>query len=144
MNLRNLHGLWTNKNTKSAGAELRKFGVTVGIFLGLLGGLFLWRGRNYFSYFFILSAAFLLLGLFMPIALKPIHKVWMGLVMRLGLLMTKVILSILFYLVVTPIGVLARLFGKDFLNSNFDKKADSYWIPKKAVKFEKDSYEKQF
>lgn len=135
----------TIKNTKSAGAELRRFGVTVGIVLGLLGGLFWWRGRNYYFYFLILSAAFLLLGLVVPIALKPIHKVWMGLAMLLGLLMTRVILCLLFYLVVTPIGILARLFGKDFLNSNFNKNAaDSFWIPRKTARFERSTYEKQF
>jgi hypothetical protein len=134
----------TIKNTKSAGAELRRFGITVGIVLGLWGGLFLWRGRDCFSYFFILSAAFLLLGLVVPVVLKPIHKVWMTLAMLLGLLMTRVVLSLLFYLVVTPIGLLARLFGKDFLNLNFNKNADSFWISKGAVKFKRDSCEKQF
>lgn len=130
------------KSTKSERAELRSFGITIGIVLGLLGGLFLWRGKDYFPYFFILSAAFLLLGLVVPIALKVIHKVWMTLAMLLGLLMTRVILSLLFYLVVTPIGLLARLFGKDFLN--LKKNADSYWIPKNAVKFERSNYERQF
>lgn len=50
----------------------------------------------------------------------------------------------LFYLVVTPIGLLARLFSKDFLNLKFNRNADSYWIPKGEVKFERSNYERQF
>jgi len=132
------------KNIKSGKRELRKFGIVVGIVLGLLGVLFLWRGKDTYSYFLILSAAFLILGLAVPILLKPIHKVWMTLAELLGWLMTRVILSVLFYLVVTPIGLLARLSGKDFLDSKFDRNANSYWIPKGTVKFEKSNYERQF
>lgn len=132
------------RNIKSGKRELRKFGIIVGIVLGLLGGLFLWRGRDYYSYFLILSVALLLLGLVVPILLRPIHKVWMTLAILMGWLMTRVILSVLFYLVVTPIGLLARLFGKDFLDTEFEKSGNSYWIPKGTAKFERSDYEKQF
>ncbi len=132
------------KNIKSGRRELRKFGITVGIVLGLLGGLFFWRGRDYYFYFLILSAALLLLGFVVPILLKPIHKVWMTLALLLGWLMTRVILSVLFYLVVTPIGLFGRLFGKGFLDLKFNRNVDSYWIPKAKVKLEKSDYERQF
>lgn len=132
------------RNIKSGKRELRKFGITVGIVLGLLGGLFLWRGRDYYSYFLILSAALLLLGLAVPILLKPIYKVWMTLAVLLGYLMTRVILSVLFFLVVTPIGLLARLFGKNFLDTEFEKSGNSYWIPKERIELKKSDYERQF
>lgn len=132
------------KSTKNGKSELRKFGITVGIVFGLLGGLFFWRGRDYDSYFLILSAALLLLGLAVPILLKPIHKVWMTLAVLLGWLMTRVILSILFYLVVTPIGLLARLFGKVFLDLQFYNSIESYWNLRDKTKKETNDYEKQF
>ncbi len=132
------------KSIKTGKSELRKFGLTVGIVFGLLGGLFFWRGRDYDFYFLILSAALLLLGLAVPILLKPIHKVWMTLAVLLGWLMTRVILSVLFFLVITPIGLLARLFRKDFLDLKFDKSTDSYWISKKEMKSERRNYENQF
>lgn len=123
---------------------MRKFGITVGILLGLLGGLFLWREREYYCYLLILSAVFLFLGIVVPISLGPIHKVWMTLAVLLGWIMTRAILIVLFYLVVTSIGLLMRLFGKDFLNLKFDEDADSYWISKEKVKFKKSDYERQF
>lgn len=132
------------KDIKSGKKELRQFGITVGIVLGLLGGLFLWREKEGYFYFFILSASLLSLGIVVPILLKPIHKVWMTLAILMGWFMTRVILCILFYLIITPIGLLAKLFGKDFLSRKFDKTAGSYWIIRKSSGFDKKSYEKQF
>ncbi len=76
------------KNIKSGRSDLRKFGITVGIVLGLLGGLLFWRGKDSYLYFLMLSATFLLLGLVVPILLKPIHKVWMTLAVLMGWFMT--------------------------------------------------------
>ncbi|MHC4596363.1 MAG: SxtJ family membrane protein [Planctomycetota bacterium] len=132
------------KNIASGKSELRKFGITVGTFLGLLGGLFLWREKEYYFYFLIFSAALLFLGTVAPILLRPIHKVWMILAVLLGWVMTRIILSVLFYLVVTPIGLLAKLFGKSRLNLAFDKSAESYWRFKDNTRQETSDYEKQF
>jgi hypothetical protein len=132
------------KNIKSGRSELKKFGITMGIVLGLLGGFLLWRGKVYYSTFFILSTLFFVLGLTLPVLLKPIQKIWMILAVLMGWFMTRIILIILFYLIVTPIGLLARLFGKDFLNTKFNRNLDSYWIPKKTVTFDKKNYENQF
>ena len=132
------------KNIKSGKVELRKFGITLGIVFGLLGGLFLWREKPYYPYLFALSLFFLFFGLLFPTLLKPIHKVWMGLALILGSIMTRVILSVLFYLVITPLGLISKLSGKDFLDLKFDKSVSSYWISRKNITFEKANYEKQF
>lgn len=132
------------KNIKSDENELRKFGVIVGTFLGLLGGLFLWRGRDYYFYFFILSVVFLVPALISPVILKPVHKIWMTIAILLGWLMTRIILIVLFYLVVTPIGLLTKLFGKDFLDRKFNADTNSYWMPREAFEFDKKNYENQF
>ncbi|MBV6465434.1 MAG: hypothetical protein DYG84_13285 [Candidatus Brocadia sp. AMX3] len=132
------------KNIKSSKKELRKFGITMGAVLVVIGGLLWWRGKEYYSYLFIPSAVFFFLGLIIPFLLKPVHKMWMGLAVLMSWFMTRVILSILFYLGLTPMGFVARLFGKDFLRLKFDKQAtDSYWILKEKGK-DRDTYEKQF
>lgn len=132
------------KNIKSGISELRKFGITLGIVFGLLGALFLWRTKPFYYQMFAISGFFLFFGLAFPIILKPIHKVWMGIALILGFIMTGVILSVLFYLVITPIGLLSRLCGKDSLDLKLDKSAKSYWIQKKKIKLEKSNYERQF
>ncbi len=132
------------KNIKSGKKELRQFGITFSIVLGLLGGLFFFRGKDYYSYFFVFSGAFLFLGLLVPTLLKPIQKAWMSLAVFVGWLVTRVILTVLFYLVVTPIGILARIFGKRFLDTRFNRNVDSYWIARKPAAVERKSYENQF
>lgn len=117
----------------------------MGIALCLVAGLFWWRGRDYYLYLLVISIIFLLVSLIAPILLKPIHKIWMILAILLGWLRRRVILIILYYLIITPIGILTRLFGKDFLDLKFKKNAtDSYWIPRGTFKFDKKNYERPF
>jgi len=133
------------KNIKSGKKELRKFGIIMGTVIGVIGGLLFWREKDYYIYFLGVAAAFFLFSFTITFILKPIHKFWMGLAVLMSWGMTRVILSILFYLGITPISFLARLFGKDFLGLKFNKNnTNSYWIPKERKKFERDSYEKQF
>ncbi len=127
---------------QSSKADLRKFGYTLGIAFGLLGGYFLWRGKSFAFYVLALAAILLLFGFIAPTLLKPIQKAWMTLALLLGWVMTRVILAIVFYLVVTPIGLLLRLSGKDFMNRHFPGKEDSYWLD--HAKREKADYERQF
>jgi len=129
------------KSIKSAKKELRKFGLSIGIALGLLGGLFFLRQKDYYFYFFVFSGVFLLLSLVMPTKLEPLQKIWMGLAVVIGWLISRIILVLLLYLVVTPIGILARMFGKDFLNNKIDLTAQSYWIDR-VPKIE--NYENQY
>lgn len=132
------------KNIKSEKRELRKFGITIGIFVSLIGCLPLLRGMQYSIYFFVISAFFLLFALILPNFLKIIYKFWMTLAILMGWLMTRIILSILFYVLMSPLNLLARLFGKKFLDLNIDQNVQSYWIPKKETRTEKTYYERQF
>lgn len=132
------------KDIKSGKSELRKFGITIGIFLCLLGGLLFWREKDYYFYFLILSTAFILPGLVLPIILKPVHKAWMTLAVLLGWFMTRAILSVLFFLVFTSIKLLALLFGKQFLDLKMDKSKKSYWNYRESKEFKRSEYERQF
>ena len=76
------------KEIKSTKAEVRKFAVTIGIFLGFLGGLLFLRQRDYYFYFFIVSIRFLFLGLLAPGLLRPIQKIWMCLAITIGRFVT--------------------------------------------------------
>jgi len=132
------------RNIKSSKKQLRNFEIAAGIILGLLGGLFWWRQNDCYLYLLLISVVFLLSGLLFPNLLKPIYKVWMLLALLLGWFTTRVILIVLFYGVVTPIGLLAKLFKKDFLNLKSGHNVDSYWIYRQKTKFTKEDYEKQF
>lgn len=132
------------KNIKSEKKDLRNFGITFGVLFGLLSGLLWWKGKDTYTIFLILSMSFFLLGFMLPALLKPLQKAWMTFAVILGWFMTRLILSVLFYIVFTFIGVVARLFGKDFLEMHIDKSKDSHWLYRKQAPFTKENYEKQF
>lgn len=132
------------KNIKSGKSDLRRFGITMGVVLVLLGGVLWWREIDWYGYLFVCTAVFIVLGLAIPAALKPIHRAWMTLSIVLGWIMTRVILIVLFYLVVTPTGWLGKLFGERFLHVKIDPDASTYWIHRKESQAHKSDYEKQF
>ena len=76
----------------------------------------------------ILSIIFLILGLLKSKLLTPLNKIWIKLGELLGRLVAPIVMGIVFFLVVTPIGFIMRIAGKDFLGKKFDKKKISYWI----------------
>lgn len=121
---------------------MRKFGITMAVVLGLIAGLLFWRGREHWVYFGGAAAFFLLFGLVLPAVLKPIHKVWMGLALVMGAVMSRVILIVLFFLAITPIALILRLTGKDLLDKKPGRAASSFW--KDHAPRTKEDYENQF
>ena len=82
----------------------------------------------------IISFLFLLLGLLNSKILTPLNKLWFRFGLLLGKIISPIIMGVIFFLVVTPIGLLMRLFGKDVLNLKLNKKKSSYWIEKVGPK----------
>ena len=132
------------KNIKSGKSDLRKFGITIGLFLMILAGFLFWRGRESFEIFLISGLVLLVLGLTIPVVLKPIYWIWMVLAVILGWIMTRVILTLLFYVVLTPIGVFGRLSGSRFLDLNWDKSENTYWNYRATKQQDNEDYERQF
>ena len=129
---------------KTGRRDLRKFGLLVGgVFIAI--GIFLWlRHRPSHSLLVWIGAVLVAFGAVWPRALKYIYLAWMALGLTLGFVMSNVILVLFFFLVVTPIGLLGRLFRKDFLARKWDKKAESYWIACAKEMKSSESYERQF
>ena len=76
--------------------------------------------------------------------MKPIHIAWMTLAFVMGWFMTRVILSIFFYLILTPMSVVMRLFGKDFIDEKMEPQRASYWKKRDLSKFDPKHIEKTF
>ena len=81
----------------------------------------------------IISIIFLVLGLLNSKLLTPLNKVWFKFGILLGKIVSPLIMGIIFFLVVTPIGILMRILNKDLLNLKFNKKT-TYWIEKNDPK----------
>jgi hypothetical protein len=132
------------KNIKSGTRELRQFGLTIGCAAGLLGAWCLWRGNAWYAFSLVVSGIFFFCAFVVPVVLKPFQKLWMTLALLMGLVVTGVIMVLLFYVVVTPIGLVARLCGKDFLQRKFDSTVSSYWIRRETGETDRKDYENQF
>jgi polyferredoxin len=132
------------RNIKSGKKELREFGLLVGGVLGLIGLFAWWKGKPFFPYLLVPAIVLIVAGGAIPSILKPIQRVWMTAALLIGWVMTSILLSLLFYGVVTPLGILARLMGKDFLDLKFKENKHSYWIPRREGGVKKTNYERQF
>lgn len=124
--------------------EWRKFGIGIAVILAVIATIQLIVGRELFIFFYGVSAFFLFFGLLLPIIIKPVYILFSYLGLILGWIMTRVILSILFYIVLTPIGLILRLFRKHLLDLKIDKKAETYWIGRKSEKKRGNNFENQF
>lgn len=132
------------KELKTGDRDLRKFGLLVGGVFVVLGLLFLWRHPARSPYFLVPGGLLMTCGTLLPRALKQIYLAWMSVAFVLGFIVSHVILALFFFLVLTPIGLVARLAGKDFLSLKLDRQAASYWIRhERKVKSPAD-YERQF
>ncbi len=122
--------------------ELRKFAYFVGSVLILIGAAGIFKHWRYGSIAVLIIAGLLLglCGLLFPNALKKVYMVWMGLAFALGWIVSRAILVLLFYLVITPVSIAARLAGKKFIDIEFPKKGATYWVPKghsKKVRYDR-------
>ena len=81
----------------------------------------------------IIALIFLVLGLIKSNILTPLNILWMKFGMFLGVFISPIIMGIIFFLVVTPIGLIMRLFGKDLLNLKKNK-TQSYWLAREKIK----------
>ncbi len=132
------------KNIKEDNTTLRKFGLTVGTVLLLIGIVLYLTGKSSSVVFGGAGVLLIWFGLILSNILKPLNKIWMTLAVILGWFMSRLILFILFYIVITPIGFFLRIAGKDFLNLRTDKNSDSYWEKREKTVKEKIDYERQF
>ena len=132
------------KNIKSTKKELKEFGLTIGAILVILGLVVLYKNKPMYPYLLGVGVVFITAGLLFSSILKPLQKAWMALSIVIGFFVSRIILTILFYLVITPIGIVIRLMNKDILDERIDKRKDSYWHIRDAKKEPKESYENQY
>ena len=109
---------------------LRRAAAGVGGVLLLLAAWLLWRQRAPGVRLVLAGGGGLLLlaGALVPARLRTAYLAWMAFALALGWLMSRVVLSVVFAAVLTPIGLLARLSGKRFLAMKRDPSASSYWV----------------
>ncbi|HVO76333.1 MAG TPA: SxtJ family membrane protein [Ignavibacteriaceae bacterium] len=131
--------------------KLRNFGLMVGgVFLLIAGWIHFKQiqklpgTENYlFVYLFsLIGGVLFILGLISPGILKSVYRIWMGLAFAMGWIVSPILIMILYYIVVTPLGIAAKLFRKEFLDLKFRDNKDSYWVIKSVDS--KNDYKKMY
>ena len=106
--------LATGIPTRLTPAEGRKFGLTVGLAFLVLTAIVWWRGHLGAVYVLgSLGALLVFAGLVIPTRLGPVNRAWMGLAHLLSKITTPIFMGIVYFIVLTPIGLLMRLFGRN-------------------------------
>jgi hypothetical protein len=125
-------------------ASNRSFGLVVAIFFTLLGGLSIWHGSGRWPIGFGVAAVMLILALAAPKTLAPFNWVWTKSGLVLHAIISPVVLAILFYVCIAPIGFLMRLSGTDPMRRHYDADAESYWIARDPPGPQRETFRNQF
>lgn len=120
----------TRKVSREALSD-RSFGLTVGLFFVLIACVPLLHHKPVHVWVLSLGAALCLIAAFIPRLLHGTNLLWMRLSDLLGRVMTPVMTSVMFFLVITPFGFALRLLRKDVLRIQRDVTAKTYWVPRK-------------
>lgn len=125
-------------------AEIRRFGLIATVFFGALAGLALWREKPLpLVLFGLLTAIGLALAL-APQPLRPVYDTWLKVGHLIGRIITTAMLTIAYYLVITPAALLKRLFGGRPLPLKPDPGAASYWVARSEPAQPRERFIKRF
>ncbi len=134
-----------DRHEEVIGSSDRSFGfVFAGVFT-IITLVKLWRGWSDWGYLWLgLAVAFALAAAVLPSILAPLNRIWLKIGLALHKVMTPLIMGLLFFLVVTPIGLIMRATGKDILRLKRSAAEKSYWIDRTPPGPAPDTMKNQF
>jgi predicted membrane metal-binding protein len=127
-----------------SGSSNRSFGLTFAIIFAIYGLWPLIRVAPVRAWALVVAACFLLAALVLPRVLAPLNRLWLRFGLLLHACISPVIMGLVFYTTVTPIGLMRRLLGKDPLRLRFDPDAVTYWIERHPPGPAPDTMPRQF
>lgn len=125
-------------------AQARKSALLVGAVLLGIAAWNIYRGRSWaVAVFGAAGAALVLAGLLLPAVARAFHVAWMRLAAALGHVNSRVLLTLMYYLAVTPYGLVSRLAGRDPLRRRAPR-GESYWVERKRSRQAREQFERLF
>ena len=109
----------------------KSFGLLFFIVFLILGLWPLKNGESLNFYFITVAAIFLLLGLINSKLLSPLNKIWIKFGELLGIIIAPLVMALVYFIILTPVSLIVRIFGKDLLGLKFLKEKETYWIKRK-------------
>jgi hypothetical protein len=124
--------------------EWRKFGLLFMTVFLLLAAYLFWKGKPAWWAGAVCAGIFGGAGLLTPSLLRMPHKLWMQFAGILGWVNTRVLLSLFFFIVLTPVGLVMRLFGRDPLTRRMSKERATYWEKREKPPPDRSRFENLF
>ena len=119
-------------STGLTAAEGRRFAFTLAAAFAVLAGIAQWRGRERVAMVFaVLAGLFLIAGLVAPSQLGPVERAWMGLARAISKVTTPIFMGIVYFVVLTPTGLLRRALAKKTLSPA--RSAKTFWVDRKPM-----------
>ncbi|MBM3290107.1 MAG: hypothetical protein FJY92_08155 [Candidatus Hydrogenedentes bacterium] len=130
--------------TNPGRSDLRNFGLLMAVAFAIIACLRWWIKGHVPAVLFGVAIAFLVFGLVLPGALGPVYRAWMKFALALNWVMTRVLLTTAFYVLITPVALIYRMSAGDPLKRRWDPSADTYWEAPDDQPRELDAYKNQF
>ncbi len=131
-------------DTPAAASSARAFGWLMAGVAALVGLWALWKGKAWMPWPFAIAFAFTLITLLELSVLHTLNRWWMALALLLGRIVTPLVMGLIYFGLVTPLGLLMRLSGKDPMLRRFDSAASTYWIEREPKGPDPATMERQF
>ena len=109
----------------------KSFGLIFFVVFLIIGLWPLKNGENLNFYFITISIIFLILGLINSKLLTPLNKSWIKLGEILGIIIAPIVMALVYFVILTPVSFIVRIFGKDLLSLKLLKEKETYWIERK-------------
>ena len=119
-----------SKNIKNNLPSEKNFGLTFACVFIIIGLWPLFASEPIRLWSFIVSITLVIISFIFPKVLRPFNKWWFKFGMLLRSIVSRIVIPLVFYLVITPMGLFMRLLGKDFLGKKFKPDSSSYWMDK--------------
>jgi hypothetical protein len=126
------------------GPSDRRFGITIAAILGAIGGIRLILGHSHSAWWLGAAATLALFAIYRPAALGPINRAWLRLGLALYKIVNPIVMAVLYFSTIVPIGIVMRLRGRDPLRLRRQPEAASYWIGREPPGASSETMRNQF
>jgi hypothetical protein len=126
------------------GGSDRAFGLVFAVVCAAVAAINFWRGHAAWPWWLAAAAIFLFLALAWPRLLRPLNRLWTKFGLLLHRVVQPIVMALLFFSTIVPMGLLLRALGKDLLRLRLDPSAPSYWIKRDPPGPSPDSFKNQF
>jgi hypothetical protein len=134
---------WIKNEIPTDSKTVWKFGFILAGILGVLGLIAFLRGHDQYRIEWPMAVLVLLINFFAFPVLVSMYRFWMLIAEGISWILLRLILGVFYYLILSPVGITMRLFGRDVLEETIDRNTSSYW-KKRSRKPSREQYERLF